>query len=412
MNRKPLLILLIIIAIVVIFVVGRGLYRHGYLNKIFPQSSNPLSTGSVGQTTTATGSSLIQSMTILVPEHGGRVDWSNQNIIAFSKFTNKKNGGEIYTMNPDGTNQVCITCNSSQISHISNDQPAWTPDGKYILFQSVDQNLYNGLSLPSGRKAQVVQGGAGLDNNLWLVTPDSKSFIQLTHVGQADAVLHPHFSPDGKKLFWASRATNKTSSGQLTKGGQWMLSYADFIDDSSGPHLSTIKTSQPLGSLAFYETHNFSPDGQTALFSSDINADSSAPSDASAFAGNIYLFNFATGKATPLTTGVNVWNEHAQFSPSGKKIAWITSQGYAFTPTGNWQSTLKTDLWMMNADGSNKQQLTFFNTPGKEQYTGDRVILSDGSWNQAGDKYVMQKDTIGGISDTSQVVVFNFSTPQ
>jgi Tol biopolymer transport system component len=113
-----------------------------------------------------------------------------------------------------------------------------------------------------------------------------------------------------------------------------------------------------------------------------------------------------------LTSTTNVWNEHAHIPPDGKKIVWISSQGYPFTPAANWQSTLKTDLWMMNADGSGKQQVTFFNTPGNPQYTGARVILSDGSWNPAGDKYVMQMDSIDNRGDTSQVILLSFAAPQ
>jgi Tol biopolymer transport system component len=353
------------------------------------------------------GGSLIASVKVLVGQHGGRVDWSPQNVIAFSKFTNGKSGGEIYTMNPDGSAQTCVTCGKSQLSHVSNDQPAWTPNGKYILFQSVDQALYDTLPLAGAARDRVVQGGAGVDNNLWVTTPNGASMTQLTHVGQSEAVLHPHFSYDGRKLFWAARVRNKGAAG-----AQWELAIADFVDDGAGPHLANERTFQPVGPQVFYEAHDFLPDNQSALFSTDANPTAAQHPTNCVCALNIEEINFATGQATALTSTTNVWNEHAQASPDGKKIVWISSQGYPFTPAANWQSTLKTDLWMMNADGSGKQQLTFFNTPGSAQYTGARVILSDGSWNTAGDKYVMQMDSIGNGGDASQVIELRFASPQ
>src|SRR5439155_22140638 len=135
------------------------------------------------------------------------------------------------------------------------------------------------------------------------------------------------------------------------------------------------------------ETHNFSPGNQSALFTTDANPTEALQPSVCTCALNIGILSFSTGQATLLTSTTDVWNEHAQMAPNGQKIVWVSSQGYPFTPVANWQDTLATDLWMMNPDGSNKQQITFFNTPGMPEYKGGRVILSDGSWNPTGHAY-------------------------
>jgi len=127
---------------------------------------------------------------------------------------------------------------------------------------------------------------------------------------------------------------------------------------------------------------------------------------------NIGLLDLFTGVATELTTTTSTWNEHAQVRPDGKRIVWVSSQGYPFVPVANWEDTLATDLWMMNPDGSGKRQLTFFNTPGMPEYKGGRVILSDGSWNPAGDQYVVQADVAVFPAALSQVIVLRSGLTQ
>jgi Tol biopolymer transport system component len=76
------------------------------------------------------------------------------------------------------------------------------------------------------------------------------------------------------------------------------------------------------------------------------------------------------------------WDEHAQVSPSGKKIVWMTSKGYKLPDNPNH---VQTDFWMMNLDGSEKKRLTFFNEPGHAEYLGKTyAIAGDSSWNADG----------------------------
>ena len=47
---------------------------------------------------------------------------------------------------------------------------------------------------------------------------------------------------------------------------------------------------------------------------------------------------------------------------------------------------MKTELWIMNTDGSNRQRLTFFNEPGKVGYTGENLVFGDSCWSPDGSR--------------------------
>lgn len=336
---------------------------------------------------------LVQSISTLIDWGGGRMEWSDNNTIAFSKFTGEvKYYAEIYTINPDGSNEKCVTCNNSQISHLSNDQPTWEASGRYVVFQSVDQALYDqAKNIPEKIKQAVSQGGAGVDNNLWAITADGVNAYQLTQVKRNEINLHPHFAFDGKKLVWSGRES--TGLGEF----KYFLKTADFVDNN-GVRLENIQEYQPLGDQYFYESHGFSKNGEWIIFS----ASPPGPFDL-----DIYKMNLQTRELINLTDSPGVWDEHAQVSPGGQKIIWISSQGYDYKLTKNYGKTLKTDFWMMDFDGSNKKQITFFNIPGHNEYNGSRVIVADSSWSPIGDKLVATYLGIKGNINENKILIIN-----
>jgi len=153
---------------------------------------------------------------------------------------------------------------------------------------------------------------------------------------------------------------------------------ADFVETPK-PHLENIRSFQPKGKV-WYETHGFSPD--------DLKILCTIASGGQAYQNyDIWEMDLETQELTQLTDTPDVWDEHAHYSPDGKRICWVSSQGYPYDPK-RWASTLKTDLWIMDSDGSNKKRLTYFNEPGYEEYCRKRVIVSDNSWSPDGKKIV------------------------
>ncbi|MDY7034140.1 MAG: hypothetical protein SVY10_19815, partial [Thermodesulfobacteriota bacterium] len=84
-----------------------------------------------------------------------------------------------------------------------------------------------------------------------------------------------------------------------------------------------------------------------------------------------------------LTFSGRYWDEHAHYSPDGKKIVWIT-QKWVKEKRGD----IGNELSIMNADGTGKKRLTYFNVPGSNGYTGYQTICGDSSWGPDGKRIV------------------------
>ncbi len=345
----------------------------------------------------------VQSVETLIPNNGGRASFGPQGTIAYSLLDNNVNGtkyADIWTMNSEGTNQHCITCNNPLVPHLSDDVPLWDPNGKFIVFEGQNPNL--GQISP-----HLSQGGAGFNNDLWAITPNGSEAFKLTSTQRGEAVLHPQFSPNGDELVWAGYDKVKKLGG-LIHQGNWDIHVATFnISQTGQPSLSNELIFRP-GSPnhnTFYETHDVLANG-TIIFSS--NMASQYESQCKSCALGIWEWNpNLNNTPTLLTQNTNAWNEHAAITPSLSHIVWISSQNENFTPSSNWGATLRTDWWIMNQDGSTKTRVTYFNT---QTPTNVRVICAEGSWNSSGTSLVASVDVISATTSVTRIVLINFKT--
>ncbi len=316
-----------------------------------------------------------------VKENGYRVSWSHStNRIAFDQ---KQTDGyyDVYLMNPDGTNEQCLT-DYPTLPKGHKGCADWHPTGEYIVF-SCQKDHYFGRHIPILKQwlNNLAIPGEGLNCDLWLTNADGTMFWQLTDLPTKTrffdrqpytGVLHPHFSHDGSKLLWSERIDSADN-----KWGEWTLNIADFVISNGQPHLENITICQPGHTPCFYESHGFSPDDSSIIFSGNLQKDQ----DENHL--DIYTLDLQTDELNRLTTEPNEWDEHAHYSPDGKHIIWMSSNGYSMNTKRDWWNYLKTEYWMMNPDGSNKTQLTFYNN---ETNQFQRVVCSDCSFNQHGTK--------------------------
>ncbi|MCD6384657.1 PD40 domain-containing protein [Candidatus Sumerlaeota bacterium] len=303
---------------------------------------------------------------VIVSRRGGRVDWSRKNnLIAHSRY-GLDGYYDVWVMRPDGSGARCLTCKTPQIPQLHNGQPAWHPTGRYIVFQSQNPKF------PHTQKIDYAytQPGHGLHNELWLLDIKRGKFYRLRKVRIRGAILHPCFSRDGSKFLWSE----KIGKGKLN----WAIMTADFAETPQ-PHLENIKSFQPMGKV-WYEAHEFSYDGSKILCTI-------APGNKPYYNYDIWEMDVGGQKLKRLTNSPGVWDEHTHYSPDGKRICWVSSKGYKYNPE-KWASTLKTELWIMNSDGSGKKRLTYFNEPGYPEYTGKTTIVSDNSWSPDGKKII------------------------
>lgn len=347
-----------------------------------------------------------------VSENTKSLDWSGeQNLITFERVA-RGNYFQVHLMKPDGSSERCLTCDASGVAKKHNGNPSWHPSGKYIVFTSEIGDTPRNLD-------KWAVPGRGLNCNLWVITPDGRKAYQLTDLplrtgADITAVIHPQFSPDGRMLIWAER------TGGGGSWGNWVLKTATFSDTSGQPKLSNIQThelakpsarnvSAPaqqqgrrrgiLGRLGggrnrqqkagngdagniFYETHDVSKDGSRVLFSANLEEGQQQ------YGLDIYEYNLNTRSLKRLTKTPDQWDEHAHYSPDGSKIIWMSSNDLNVEwgdATGDkWTQFLKTELWMMDADGSHQERLTHFNQKGSPEYFGRRTIVSDNTFSPDG----------------------------
>jgi Tol biopolymer transport system component len=315
-------------------------------------------------------------------ESGGRVDWSHaEDLIAFDAL-GEDGYYDVYTFKPDGSGETCLTCGKEGLipqKHSGN--PAWHPAGGYIVFQA-EKETHPGLSASA-------TPGFGLYSDLWLASSDGQRFIRLTEAadGGDNGVLHPHFSPDGARLSWSELVEMPDLLVKGKEFGYWRLKVADIAIDEAGAALSNVREYEP-GGPAFYENHGFSPDGSALLFSSNFARPGSVLRNA-----DIFTLDLATEAVSPLTE--QDYNEHAHFSPDGTRLVWMTDAG---SPGRG------TDFWLMNADGSDKQRLTYFNQPGCPEGSAERLTAADSSWGPDG-RHIVAYVSTDLVRQVGQIVM-------
>jgi hypothetical protein len=299
-----------------------------------------------------------------IAEDGGRLDWSTRlNRVAFDRMGPDRYF-DVWTMNPDGTGQACLSCDADGLPtrHVGN--PAWHPSGDYLVVQAQKQSL-------TGEIVDFLANpGSGLNNDLYAIDGAGRNSWQLTSVPVGSGgVLHPHFSSDGRQLIWAERVSN------VGTFGEWVIRLADFEIQSGTPRVRNVRTLTPGAQHRFYETHGFDSSGGSILFSGNPDA------GLSELGIDIYRYNIASGALTNLTASAGEWDEHAHFSPAGDRIVWISSR--ALGPVSD-PLLLRTEFWLMNADGTGKTQLTHFNEPGRPESIPGQAVAGDSDWSPDG----------------------------
>jgi Tol biopolymer transport system component len=303
---------------------------------------------------------------MLYRQHGLDVSWdqSGSDRIAYSS---KGADGyyDIHFALPDGSHDVCVTCDHPLLPNKHIACPYWHPSGQWLIMV-VEQATHPGTSTDA-------LPGFGAYSDIWVMSSDgTKAYKIVTIPSDADhGVIAPRFSHDGKQIVWTDRKTAPNIFNPPQQAGYWVLKIADFKFNPSDsiPVVSNIRTIEPVAN-AFYECYGFSPDDSKLIFCSDIN-------QASFLDEHIYTIDTLGNNLTKLTE--KDYNEHAFYKPDGGKIVWMSS-----TQNGSGA----TDWWRMNPDGTNKERLTYFNEKTNSQYAGHSVWAGLGSFSPDGTRFV------------------------
>jgi len=290
---------------------------------------------------------------------------------------------QLTTANVDGTNQTCITCGQPG----NNDGVRWRPvSGDAMIFISDRDHPY-----ASGN------AGGGFGQELYAMKPDGSDETRLTTSGSWATNYHVNWSPDGMHVVWGS-----------TESYSWDVMVADFVSDASGMRL--VNQRRIVHETAWWETHGFTPDGQTIITTSTHSGSQST---------DLYAIDLATGAKTRLTNNF-AWDEHAHLSPDAREIAWISGRWH---PAGvlalddgtispafdflwvipgiffeflNPPAGFTTELTIMDADGQNLHQLTT-----------DNLVTADNEWSADGTKIIFRQSSNTGQTTSIRVLTFD-----
>ena len=169
-------------------------------------------------------------------------------------FTSLKDGDlDIYTMNVDGTNVKQLTRTVGY-----DGGPWWSPDGKRIAYRahhpkdSAEVKAYKDLLAQGLIRPSKVE--------LYVMNADGSDNRQVTALGGAN--FGPSWTPDGKKIIFASNFV-------APRSGNFEL----YLVDANGSMLGADKVEQITFNATFDGFPMFSPDGKKLIFASNRHND-------------------------------------------------------------------------------------------------------------------------------------------
>ncbi|MBA3873487.1 MAG: PD40 domain-containing protein [Anaerolineae bacterium] len=212
---------------------------------------------------------------------------------------------DIFVMNSDGSHLHPLTETKYDERY-----PAWSPDGKYIVFSS-----------NKDRKGDPGYGDYGIPSySLYIMNSDGSYRHRLTHFEDSNNDLQPSWSPNGKSIVYYAETREFRWIEKMSSDGQEHHSL--YIGDGFEP--------------------SWSPNSEEIIYTKGEYGGS-----------QIYTMD-ADGSNIRSLTSAKKYNQSAVFSPDGQWIAFESTRDQS----DNYEN-LPFDIYVMREDGSDVKRLTF-----------------------------------------------------
>jgi Tol biopolymer transport system component len=271
---------------------------------------------------------------------GGKIAFASRRAFDGSDNANTNATANVWVMNADGSGATPLT-KLQLTSGADSFAPAWSPDGKKIVFQS--KRALDGTDNAIGA------------NNIWAINADGTGATPLTNLTAIGAdSTRPIWSPNGSKIACVSkRALDPTSNAANNNdtGNIWVMNA-----DGSGAKPLTNLTAATADS----DRPAWSPDGSKIVFDSRRALDLSDNANTN-FTDNIWVVNADGSGATALTqvTAVSSSSD-AVWSPGGNKIFFASRNAL----DGSNAGIFAFNIWVVNADGTGATPLSSLTAAG------------------------------------------------
>lgn len=327
-------------------------------------------------------------------EELGRVAWEGRDApIAFDAKNSADSKFDVYFVDPAEAEGVvsCLSCDLPWLEGRNVGNPAWSPDGRYLLLQIENLEPLDDAIELSPLIADASYPGFGLSSSLWVYDRAEKTFFLLDEIDGQNGwgTLHPHFSHEGDQVAW-TRVLGDTGCM-----GEMQVQVADFVTSPS-PHLENVRAVGPKLSAEqrFFETQDFR-EGRILL--------ACAPEEGQPHHFmDLCQLDVDSGALRRLRQNAGIagepgsWEEHAKYLGE-EAILFVSSVGYP-SPVADcdmsnaeFMKWLKTDLYVANLDRPEQaERLTFWNEPGQPGWCDcGNALASDFSWNETASAAVL-----------------------
>ena len=213
-----------------------------------------------------------------------------------------------------------------------NAEAYFSSDGKKLIFQSKRENLGCDQIFTmktDGSDVKMISNGEGRTTCSYFLKGGKKVIYASTHGGRKECPPNPDFS----------------------QGYVWAVypDYEIYVADADGKNIKALTATKGYDAEA-----TVSPDGKRIIFTSERD-------------GDLELYSMDTdGKNVKRLTNEVGYDGGAFFSPDSKQIVYRASHPKTEAETKRYKDLLAQHLivpttfevWVMNADGSNKRQVT------------------------------------------------------